>query len=261
MSTYLFMLDGVRPDALSAADCPTLRGAMARGAYTLTAQSVMPSITLPCHTSIFHSVPPARHGITTNVWMPMARPLPGLVDLAKQQLGLRCAFFYNWEELRDLSRPGSLAHAFYVDASYFEHGDDLVADEAVRVLSRDAFDFAFVYFGTVDTVGHMYGWMSPEYLRQLERVDRQLARVLAALPANATIVIQSDHGGHERTHGTDRAEDMTIPWIAVGPNIKAGHVIQAPVSLLDTAPTLARLLGLKAHAQWEGRAVEEIFLA
>lgn len=259
MPAYLFMLDGVRPDAILAARCPTLNALIARGAYTMNAQSVMPSITLPCHTSIFHSVPPERHGITTNVWTPMARPLPGLVDLAKQQLGLNCAFFYNWEELRDLSRPGSLSHAFFVNTSYFAHGDDLVADEAARTIAREKFDFAFIYFGTVDTTGHLYGWMSPEYLAQLERVDGQLAKVLDALPDNASFIVQSDHGGHERTHGTPAPEDMLIPWIAVGPNIKAGHVIPTPVSLLDTAPTLARLLGLKAHAQWEGRCMDEIF--
>lgn len=259
MSAYLFVLDGVRPDAIAAANCPTLNALMARGAYAMNARSVMPSITLPCHTSIFHSVPPERHGITTNVWMPMARPLPGLVDWARQQLGLRCAFFYNWEELRDLSRPGSLSHAFYVEASYLEHGDDLVAEAAARTIAREPFDFAFVYFGTVDSTGHAYGWMSPEYLTQLERVDRQLAKVLDALPDGAAFIIQSDHGGHDRTHGTDAPEDMTIPWIAVGPKVKAGHVIQSPVSLLDTAPTLARLLGMKAHAQWEGQVVDEIF--
>ncbi|MDW8215961.1 MAG: alkaline phosphatase family protein, partial [Roseiflexaceae bacterium] len=148
---------------------------------------------------------------------------------------------------------------FYVDASYLEHGDDLVAEEAARTIAREPFDFVFVYFGTVDTAGHAYGWMSPEYLAQLERVDRQLAKVLDALPDGAAFIIQSDHGGHDRTHGTDAPEDMTIPWIAVGPKIKAGYAIQSPVSLLDTAPTLARLLGVKAHAQWEGQAVDEIF--
>lgn len=259
MSTYFFMLDGVRPDAITIANCPTLNALMARGSYTMNAQSVMPSITLPCHTSIFHSVPPSRHGITSNVWTPMARPLPGLVDLAKGQLGLRCAFFYNWEELRDLSRPGNLAHSWYVEASYVEHGDDLVADEAASVISRGPFDFTFVYFGTVDTAGHFYGWMSSEYLKQLERVDQQLGKVLDALPADASLIVQADHGGHERNHGTHEPEDMTIPWLAVGPAIRQGYAIQAPVSLLDTAPTLARMLGLKASSQWEGRCVDEIF--
>lgn len=260
MTTVFFMLDGVRPDAIEQAHTPTIHALMQRGAYTMTAQSVMPSITLPCHTSIFHSVPPARHGITQNVWTPFARPLPGLIELAKMQLGLRCAFITNWEELRDLSRPSSLAYSWYTDASYLEHGDDLVADHAVSAIAREAFDFAFVYFGTVDSMGHFFGWMSPEYLKQLERVDAQLGRVIDALPPGSTVLAQADHGGHERTHGTDLPEDMTIPWLIAGPNIKPNYAIQLPVSLLDTAPTLARVLGVKPHAQWEGRAVEEIFL-
>ena len=111
MSTYsptiLVMIDGLRPDALDQIDCPNLRSLIARGASTLTARSVMPSVTLPCHTSIFHSVPPTRHGITVNVWTPMARPLPGLVDVAKDA-GKRCSFIYNWEPLRDVSRPEKL---------------------------------------------------------------------------------------------------------------------------------------------------------
>jgi arylsulfatase A-like enzyme len=53
---------------------------------------------------------------------------------------------------------------------------------------------------------------------------------------------------------------MTIPWLAAGPSIRAGHVIQTPVSLLDTAPTIAHMLGLKASPQWEGRCVDEIFV-
>lgn len=259
MTVIFIMLDGVRPDAIAASDCPNLNALMQRGAYSMKAQSVMPSITLPCHTSIFHSVPPARHGITSNVWTPLARPLPGLIDLAKQQLGLRCAFFYNWEELRDLSRPGNLAYSYFIEAAYVEHGDDLMADEAARAIPQEKYDFSFVYFGTVDTFGHLYGWMSPEYLAQLARVDRQLGRVIDALPADASVVVQADHGGHERSHGTELPEDMTIPWIAAGPAFKQNYDIPAPVSLLDTAPTLAHLLGVKPHPHWEGRCVEEAF--
>ena len=44
-----------------------------------------------------------------------------------------------------------------------------------------------------------------------------------------------------------------------GPGIRRDYTITTPVSLLDTAPTLARLLGLAPHSEWEGRCVEEIF--
>jgi predicted AlkP superfamily pyrophosphatase or phosphodiesterase len=257
--TLFVMIDGLRPDAVAQIDCPTLTELRARGSATLTARSVMPSITLPCHTSIFHSVPPTRHGVVTNDWQPMARPLPGLIDVAKTA-GKRTAAIYNWEPLRNLSQPLSLDFAWYQDLSYEEDGDDRTADAAIQYLPQLRPDFAFVYLGTVDTAGHRYGWMSDEYLRQAERVDRQLGRLLAALPDDTHLIVQADHGGHERTHGTDSAEDMTIPWIAAGPSIRQGHVLQTPISLLDTAPTLARLLGLPPHRDWEGRCVEELFL-
>src|SRR5262245_13106647 len=257
MSTVVFvMIDGARPDAIAAGRCPNLTALRRRGAYTLKATSVMPSVTLPCHMSIFHSVPPTRHGIVTNDWMPMARPLPGLVDHAKTA-ELHCAFFHNWEPLRNLNRPGSLAFSYFRDNVYQgPNGDQVIAEEAARYIISDQPHFAFVYFGTVDTAGHAFGWMSEGYLTQLERVDRSLGTVLAALPDNSSILVQSDHGGHERTHGTPSPEDMTIPWLVMGPGIRQNYEITAPVSLLDTAPTLARLLSIKPHPEWEGQCVE-----
>ncbi len=255
----LIMTDGVRPDALQAARCPNLNALRKRGASSMQAQSVMPSITLPCHMSIFHSVPPSRHGITANLYLPMARPLPGLIEIA-HAAGKRSAFVYNWEPLRDLNRPETLAYGFFRDPPQSAEWDDAITEEAVRLLRDESFDFVFIYFGSVDTAGHVYGWMSEGYLAQLERVDGLLGRVFAAMPADATIVLQSDHGGHERSHGTDMPEDMTIPWLAAGPQIRQGYSIEGPVSLLDTAPTLARLLGVNPHSAWEGRCLDEIFV-
>ncbi|MBI1880428.1 MAG: alkaline phosphatase family protein [Chloroflexi bacterium] len=253
------LIDGTRPDALDVAECPNLAALRMRSAYTLKATSVLPSVTLPCHMSIFHSVPPTRHGVTTNDWQPMARPLPGLVDQA-HTAGRRCAFFHNWEPLRNLNLPGSLAFAYFRDNVYTDlDGDHIIAAEAARYITMDHPDFAFVYFGTVDTMGHRHGWMSAEYLAQLGRVDQALGTLLAALPPDSAILLQSDHGGHERTHGSDSPEDMTIPWLVAGPDIRPGYELKTPVSLLDTAPTLARLLQIKPHSEWEGRCIEEIF--
>ena len=259
MTVVLAMLDGTRPDALTRAHCPALNQLKGSGAYTLKATSVMPSITLPCHMSIFHSVPPTRHGIVSNDWMPMARPLPGLVEQAKAA-GLRCAFFYNWEPLRNLSLPGQLALSHFQDSARTESGDQILAEETARYISQKPPDFTFVYFGTVDETGHKYGWMSDRYLTQLEKVDSALALVLDALPADSTVLVQSDHGGHDRSHGTDSEEDMTIPWLIAGPGIRQNYRIDGPVSLLDSAPTLAHVMGVTPHSAWEGRCVDEIFI-
>ncbi len=258
MTVLFIMLDGVRPDAISEANCPTINAFIERGSSTMTARSVMPSVTLPCHTSIFHSVPPTRHGITTNTFIPMARPLPGIVEVVKAA-GKRSAFFHNWEPLRDLCRPGNLYFSYWKETSYDEDGDDHTTETASRFINAEKPDFAFLYFGTVDVAGHNHGWMSPQYLHQLERVDGLLGNLLGSLPKEYNVIIHSDHGGHDRNHGSDLDYDMIIPWMAAGPTIKQGYKIQSPVSLLDTAPTVAKLLGILPHHEWEGQAVDEIF--
>ncbi len=253
------MIDGARPDALEPAGCTNLLALAARGASSMAARSTMPSVTLPCHMTIFHSAPPERHGITTNLYLPPARPLIGLVETLRAA-GMRSGFVSSWEPLRDLSRPEQLAYSWLreppLDPAAYEQA---LAAEAVRAARAEQLDFLFVYFGSVDTAGHAYGWMAPEYRYQLGLVDGYLGQLLAALPADAHVLVQSDHGGHERTHGTASPEDMTIPWVVAGPGIRAGHRISAPISLLDTAPTIARLLGVAAPSAWEGRCPEEIF--
>lgn len=55
---------------------------MREGSYSLRARTVMPSVTLPCHMSLFHSVDPGRHGILTNTYVPQARPRGGAVRVS-----------------------------------------------------------------------------------------------------------------------------------------------------------------------------------
>src|SRR5262245_6715673 len=117
MAVVLVMTDGVRPDAIQQAHTLTFTRLMQEGAYTLSAQSVMPSITLPCHLSIFHSVPPQRHGILSNDFHPMARPLPGLYELIKQA-NKSSAAYYTWDALRDLCRPLTITRTYYVEQDY-----------------------------------------------------------------------------------------------------------------------------------------------
>ncbi len=259
MTTVLIMTDGLRPDALDRINSPHIDRICQEGAWTLTAQSVMPSFTLPCHMSIFHSVPPARHGVTQNLYQPPAGSLPGLFDIARAGR-LKCAAFYGWEPLRDLGRPETLHAAYFRDLLFMgPEGDEQLAAAAASYIRDERPDFVFVYLGQVDIWGHVYGWMSPAYLAQAERLDRAVGIVLDSLTGADSVVLHSDHGGHEQTHGTERPEDMTIPWMAMGPMVRPGHRIAGPVTLLESAPTLARLLGLSPPAAWEGTVVEEIF--
>ena len=48
--------------------------------------------------------------------------------------------------------------------------------------------------------------------------------------------------------------------MVAGPGIKQGYEIQSEVTLLNTAPTMAKILDVPTHGNWEGTAVTEIFL-
>ncbi|MFO7697437.1 MAG: alkaline phosphatase family protein [Anaerolineae bacterium] len=256
-TVLLCVFDGLRPDAIAATSTPAIDALMACGRWTLSARTVIPSVTLPCHMSLFHSVDPGRHGIVTNTWTPQVRPVPGLFDVA-HAAGVRTGTYYNWEELRDLWRPGALdVGSFWRDCRSLD-GDRRVAADAARSIPSDGVALAFVYFGYPDECAHRHGWMSPEYLEAISNADACLGQVVAALGAGSTVILTSDHGGHERSHGTDLAEDMTIPLVIAPADevvmASAGEIAGA-VSVMDVAPTIARLLGMPVPEEWEGNAV------
>jgi predicted AlkP superfamily pyrophosphatase or phosphodiesterase len=261
VKVLLCSIDGVRPDAIHAANTPTIDRLAREGAFTWRARTDLPSSTLPCHTSMLRGAPVSRHGITSNNFAPLVRPVPSLIDLAFDQ-GRRTGFFYNWEQLRDLSAPGKLHVSSMHRDCYSPAGDHRVADAAIRALEEQELDLAFVYFGWPDECAHRNGWMSQPYLDAVSNADACLGRVLAAIErlgrAGETVtLVLSDHGGHERTHGTDRDEDMLIPWVLHGPGVRSGYEIEGPVRIWDTCVTLAHVLGLQPSDQWEGRVVTE----
>jgi arylsulfatase A-like enzyme len=65
----------------------------------------------------------------------------------------------------------------------------------------------------------------------------------------------ADHGGHDRSHGSTLPEDMTIPLFFFGKVFPKGKIIEDDISLLEIAPTIAKLFGLPAEQEWEGKPV------
>ncbi|MDR1059734.1 MAG: alkaline phosphatase family protein [Clostridiales bacterium] len=249
----LIAIDGMRPDAIALCRNRFLADLIPKSAACLDARTVMPSVTLPAFMSMFHSVEPGRHGITDNVFTPQARPVAGLCEQIRDA-GKKSAFFYNWGPLRDLARPESLAFSYCNSCYHNEDTDAAVAEAASAYIREAAPDFAFVYLGETDSAGHGFGWMGERYLETLSGAIGCVEKVCAALPESYAVLIASDHGGHERMHGTSAPEDMTIPIVAHGKDFRQGNRIRS-ASILDIAPTVADILGIAANAEWEGRSL------
>ena len=248
----LISIDGMRPDGFTGCGHPFARRMMELGSYTLDARTVMPSVTLPCHMSMFHSVPSERHGVTTNTYVPMARPLNGLFEQIKL-LGGVSAMYYGWEPLRDVSRPESLKYAGFMNAYMADHTDAILTDMALERIGKSRPDFVFLYMVETDEKGgHDGGWMTPVYLDTVAAAIGNVRRVYEAAGNEYTIVVTADHGGHDRSHGTDLTEDMTIPMFFMGKSFEPGKELHG-VSILDIAPTIAAVMGVPAAPEWEGK--------
>lgn len=57
----------MRPDGLLGCGGDAVEFLCSRASYTFDAKTVYPSITLPCHISLFYGVEPMRHGIVSNI--------------------------------------------------------------------------------------------------------------------------------------------------------------------------------------------------
>ena len=250
----LILVDGMTPAGLAASETPVFPELRRTSRFTLEARTVMPSVTLPCHMSLFHSVGTERHGILTNTYVPQVRPVKGLCEVLSAA-GKKCAIFYNWEQLRDLTRPGSLSRADFVAGIThgYEAANRILADRVVAMFrSGETPDFIFLYLGWSDEAGHKYGWMTPEYLAAVRQSFECIRRVLDVLPEEYRLIVTADHGGHARSHGTDAPEDMTIPIFLRHSSIAPGRLPDG-ATILDIAPTIAALLGVPADPDWEGK--------
>ena len=250
----LISVDGMRPDGFLACKNPYIEEMMQKAYYTLNGQTVLPSVTLPCHMSLFHSTTPQRHGITSNVYLPMARPINGLFEQLKNARAV-CAMYYGWEPLRDVARPASLKYAEYINAYMEESSDTCLTDSALARIEKSKPDFVFLYMVETDEKGgHDNGWMTDAYLERISTAVENIKRVVEACGDEYTVIVTADHGGHDRHHGTDLPEDTTIPMFYMGKAFEAGKRFEGG-SILDIAPTVAKLMGVMPAEEWEGTPV------
>jgi arylsulfatase A-like enzyme len=92
-------------------------------------------------------------------------------------------------------------------------------------------------------------WVQARYDQNIRYVDDQLARLLEAVGEDAVVVVFSDHGEELWDHGgvehghSLHEELLAIPLLIRAPGLEPQRV-QAPVSLLDLAPTVLELMGI-----------------
>lgn len=278
---FLISIDGGAPAGIQRSAMPVLQQLVREGAVSWTAQTIRPPLTLPAHTSMLTGVPMEIHGIVFNHWSPTNPTVrvPTVFTAAKAA-GLTTAMFVGKEKFRHLAQPGTVDE-FYYDTEHdivvmkSDSGDKVVKKEGnifARQVATNAANFiikskprlCFIHFTDTDTIGHEFGWGSPEQIKAFVETDVALGLIVqaikkAGLARRSVVLISADHGGHGRGHSQGLAEDMAIPWIAWGKGVRKKFAITDPVYTCDTAATVLWLLGLNSPGEMAGRPVLSAF--
>ena len=260
-------IDGLRPDAIERFDARTLKRLMADGAWSLEATTILPSITLPSHTSMLTGVEPETHGVDWNreemdTHGHIATPT---IFAAAKEAGLSTAAFFSKAKFAHLAVPGTLDHVqvptgwpgIALAESTIGHVESYLRGARPNLL--------FVHLGEPDFAGHVFGWMSRPYRWAVQTADAQVAELIAAADGafgsgNYTLIVTADHGGHGRDHSSDDPRNVQIPWIAWGAGVNAGTHLSTGIRTIDSAATALWLLGIETGAEIAGRVVSNAFV-
>jgi len=262
-------VDGLSIDGVVTDGGPALRELMARGAWSLEARGVMPTLSSPNWMSMITASGPEQHGITSNGYLKRMQEIaPACRDesggfpnifgaLRAQRPASRIAIFHDW--------PGfaKLVERNVPDVMEHQRGPQRTAQAAIEYWKRYRPELLFIHLDNVDHAGHRSGWSSREYYRAVEEADRQIGAILAMLREAAAldstfVLVTSDHAGKGHNHRGNSLAEIQIPWILAGPGVAPGE-IAASVFTYDTGATLAWIFELQPPACWIGRPVLAAF--
>jgi len=242
-------LDGWGGAYVPKANMPTVKRMMSHGAWSVTAQCVMPSSSWPNWTSIFSGTPPEQRANEN---------FPSIFTLIKNKEQIKnSVLFYEWGELQKLCLDKA--------AEKQEILSDLEsARKAAAYIIKNKPVFTAVAFNEPDSTGHNKGWGSAAYYAKLTEMDGFITVIEQAVKDagiydSTVFILSADHGGSFHGHGANFPKQRKIPVVIFGPGIKEGFAISSPVSICDIAPTMAALLGMEIPPEWTGRLLREIF--
>jgi Tfp pilus assembly protein PilF len=153
---------------------------------------------------------------------------------------------------------------------------------ATKLIARDDWDLAAVYYEAIDRFGHEFMEFHPPRMEQVGAEDFAAYRhcmesayrfhdmlldtLLQLAGPDTAVILISDHGyfSDERRPDPRPGRSGPVAWhrpygifAAAGPGIRPGGTPYG-AGLLDVAPTVLSLLGLPAGLDMPGRVLEEV---
>jgi arylsulfatase A-like enzyme len=256
---FIIGLDGAIGWAVAAAATPRLDGIFQRGVVTFMAKTTVPPASFEAWGAMFHGVGPDKHRIDDDHAAAEAGPWPSFIKVANEQRPrMKCASFVGWEPINTLILESSCrCHRVAMP-------DEELAQAAARYIRAEKPDLFTMQLDSIDHAGHHEVYGSRKYIEQIGIVDGYVGTVVDAIVESgmleeSLIVVCSDHGGVGTHHDGTHLDCTRTFWACRWPGAPERTYFGAErVNIADTAPVVARALGLTAPAGWDGRVPEGV---
>ncbi|MFG0242847.1 MAG: alkaline phosphatase family protein [Phycisphaerales bacterium JB054] len=228
-------IDGLRPDALLAADTPAIDSLIERGMLATDARCEDLTFSGPNWSTILHGVHRDKHTVTTNDYRGTSlEHYPDLFEwLERHNPEWDTVRITTWDAIYKFQPTGADIDIFH---EYSEDGDAKAAADAARLLAGDHpdhpdtdVDAMFLYIADVDNAGHAHGFHPEQYdyLHAITVADGLVGQVLEAMRArpeildeNWLVILTTDHGGSmDKGHSGNTPEKRTIPFLVSGRDV------------------------------------------
>jgi len=264
-------VDGMSPDGILNAETPVLDMLMKEGSYTMNARAVLPTSSSTNWKTMVSGAGPEQHGVTSNGWERDTYILPPVIegdeDIFPTIFGiaramkpeLKIGAIYHWGGF------GRLIERSALDYDKNGESEDETVQMAVDYINSSKPNLLFIHLDHVDHAGHHDGHKTKIYYESVEKADELIGRIVeatkkAGIYDETVFIISADHGGIGYGHGGETLDEIEIPFIMHGKNIKKGNLIKHKVYQYDNASTVAFALGIEQPYAWIGKPVKSAFI-
>ena len=257
------IIDGLRAETLACAHVRCFDHLIRNGVIARKVQPLQPDLTLPALTSLFTSLPPEEHGVLTNSDASLVSPHAVSLFSLLRYRQLNSSAFYSCDRLRLLFPSGSLQTGVVINSQGIRNVDRHLAEQAGLHLQKEKPDCCLLYLQGTDIAGVHFGLCSEVYRESVEQADQALGLLLehlavVGLREDYVIMVLGCPGGSRPRIGGERQAETWLPLIVAGPGIPQGLEMEQPLSFLDLAPTMAKILGLAPHPDWWGGVIADL---
>ncbi|MCH2022985.1 MAG: alkaline phosphatase family protein [Saprospiraceae bacterium] len=214
----LIGMDGCRADALKIGSTPNLDKIIAKSYSCFNARTIVPTMSGPGWSSMLTGVWYTKHRVNGNLFI--GNKLDKHLDLFNyiedKNPELYTASISHWAPINE-----KIINK--VDFKTNPKSDEAVAEAAIKLFNEQNPDAVFLHFDDIDHEGHRTGFSptNPLYLKQIEKVDSLIGKVLDALynrdnyeKEDWLIIFSPDHGGINKSHGGGTEVERTTFIIA-----------------------------------------------